>query len=63
MRKGTTVATLFAVFGLMTLAGCGEKSSGEKMDDAMEQMQDDAEDAGDAAKDAAEDMQKDLEGK
>ena len=52
MRKGTTLATLVAVAGLFALTGCGEKSAGEKLDDAVDDAGDAVEDAGDAAKDA-----------
>jgi len=54
MRKGTTIATLVALTGLFALAGCGEKTAGEKIDDAVEDAGDAAEDAGDAAKEALE---------
>ncbi len=56
MRKGTTIATLVALAGIFTLAGCGEKTNDEKAEDAVE----DAQDAGD---DAAGDAKKALEGK
>ena len=63
MRKGTTIATVFALMGLFTLAGCGEKTNEEKMQDAAGDMQDAGDDMKDAAEDAADDAKKALEGK
>ncbi len=63
MRKGMTFAALFAVAGLFALTGCGEKSTGDKLDDAMDHAADQADDAGDAANDAADDATKALEEK
>lgn len=54
MRKGTTLATLVALTGLFVLAGCGEKTTEEKLEDAAEEMQDAAEDAADDAEEALE---------
>jgi len=54
MRKGTTIATLVALTGLFALAGCGEKTTEDKIDDAVEDAGDAAEDAGDAATEALE---------
>ena len=63
MRKGITFAALFAAAGLFALTGCGEKSTGDKVDEAMEDAGDQADDASDAAEDAADDAKKALEGK
>ena len=54
MRKGTTIATLVALTGIFALAGCGEKTAGEKLDDAVEDAGDQADDAKDAANEALE---------
>jgi hypothetical protein len=56
MRKGATLAAIVGLMGLFTLAGCGEQTPEEKMQDA-------AEDAGDAAEDAGDAMKEGLEGK
>ena len=54
MRKGTTIATLVALTGIFVLAGCGEKTTGEKFDDAADKAADKADDAKDAANEALE---------
>lgn len=66
MRKGSTLAALVAVMGLFALTGCGEKTTGEKADDAADQMKDAAddaaEDAGEAAEDAGDAMKDAMDG-
>ncbi len=66
MRKGITFAALFAAAGLFALTGCGEKSTGDKVDDAVEDAGDHgdhADDASEAVDHAADDAKKALEGK
>lgn len=56
MTKKALAVTVFAAMGLFTLAGCGEKTTGEKVDDAMDKAADKADDAKDDAKKAIDDL-------
>ena len=58
MRKGTVAIALMAAFGMFALTGCGEKTSGEKADDAMEKAGDDADEAAGDMDKAADDAKK-----
>ena len=53
------IASLLLV-GVLGFVGCGEKTTGEKVDDAVEDTADKAADAKEDIKDAAEDAKKDL---
>ena len=55
-------ACLVAAVAVLVLPGCEKETTGDKVDDAIEDATDAAEDAKEDAKDAADDAKKKLDG-